>query len=124
MMCRKVLSLIISAIVVAPAVVSAYAQQAYQFGKCEVAQADREAALRALHITMPDGVNIAADVILPKDLSADTKLPTVLTQTRYWRATEGRQPGANDRNWINHGYAVVATDVRSLSANWPQRAKL
>jgi uncharacterized protein len=122
MVCRKVLSLIISAIVVAPAVVSGYAQQAYQFGKCEVAHADREAALRAVYITMPDGVKIAADVILPRDLPAETKLPAVLTQTRYWRATEGRQPTGADRYWINQGYAVVNTDVRGTGASfgrWP-----
>ena len=124
MMYHKVLSLITSTMLIASTSVASYAQQAYQFGKCEMAPGNKEPALRAVYITMPDGVKIAADVILPKDLSADTKLPTVLTQTRYWRATEGRQPGANDRNWINHGYAVVATDVRSLSANWPQRAKL
>jgi uncharacterized protein len=87
MMCRKVLSLIISTMLVASTGVASYAQQAYQFGKCEVAPANKEVALSAVYITMPDGVKIAADVILPRDLSADTKLPTILTQTRYWRAT-------------------------------------
>jgi X-Pro dipeptidyl-peptidase (S15 family) len=102
--------------------VASYAQQAYQFGKCDVAPANREAALRSVYIAMPDGVKIAADVILPRDLTADAKLPAVLTQTRYWRATEGRQPTGADRYWINHGYAVVNTDVRGTGASfgrWP-----
>src|SRR5262245_50227674 len=111
-MFRKALSLIISAVIVASTVVIAYSQQAYQFGKCEVAPVNTEAALRAVYITMPDGVKLAADVVLPKDLSAGAKLPAVLTQTRYWRASEGDPPGGADRFWINHGYAVVNTDVR------------
>ena len=122
MMRRNVLSLIVFTVLVASAPVASYAQQAYQFGKCEVAPANKEAALRALHITMPDGVKIAADVILPRDLPAEAKLPTVLTQTRYWRATEGRQPTGADRYWINHGFAVVNTDVRGTGASfgrWP-----
>jgi len=118
----KALSLIISTMLAAQMSLASYAQQAYQFGKCEVAPANREAALRSVYIAMPDGVKIAADVILPRDLPADTKLPTVLTQTRYWRATEGRQPTGADRYWINHGYAVVNTDVRGTGASfgrWP-----
>src|SRR6266511_512665 len=71
MMRRNVLSLIVFTVLVASAPVASYAQQAYQFGKCEVAPANKEAALRALHITMPDGVKIAADVILPRDLPAE-----------------------------------------------------
>src|SRR5262245_57565484 len=117
-MCRKSLSFIISIMLVASTCIASYAQQAYEFGKCELSPSNKDAALRAVYITMPDGVKIAADVILPKDLSADTKLPTMLTQTRYWRATEGRQPGANDRSWVNHGYAVVATDVRGTGASF------
>jgi uncharacterized protein len=118
MMCRKVLSLIISTMLVASTGVASYAQQAYQFGKCEVAPANKELALSAVYITMPDGVKIAADVILPRDLSVDTKLPAILTQTRYWRAPEGRQPSVESRYWINHGYAIVSTDVRGTGASF------
>src|SRR5262245_42145001 len=117
-----VLSLIISTLLIAPTGIASYAQQAYQFGKCDVAPANKEAALGAVYITMPDGVKIAADVILPRDLPADTKLPAVLTQTRYWRATEGRQPTGADRYWINYGFAVVNTDARGTGASfgrWP-----
>jgi putative CocE/NonD family hydrolase len=122
MMFRKAASLIVSAMLVSSVSVASYAQQAYQFGKCEVTPANKEATLRAVYITMPDGVKIAADVVLPKDLSNGAKLPAVLTQTRYWRATEGRPPGGADRFWINHGYAVVNTDVRGTGASfgrWP-----
>jgi len=119
---RKTLKLIISSLLVAPVSVASYAQQAYQFGKCEVAAANKEPSLRAVYVTMPDGVKLAADVILPKDPSAGAKLPAVLTQTRYWRAAEGRPPSGADRFWINHGYAVVNTDVRGTGASfgrWP-----
>src|SRR5262245_8361681 len=121
-MCRKSLSFIISIMLVTSTCIASYAQQAYEFGKCELSPSNKDAALRAVYITMPAVVNIAAYLRVPKDLSADTKLPTMLTQTRYWRATEGRQPGANDRSWVNHGYAVVATDVRGTGASfgrWP-----
>src|SRR6185295_13577996 len=37
------------------------------------------------HITMRDGVKIAVDIMLPKGLGKDAKLPTILDITRYWR---------------------------------------
>jgi len=82
MMRRNVLSLIVFTVLVTSAPVASYAQQAYQFGKCEVAPANKEAALRALHITMPDGVkgdlhyrrNAAGDS--PQDLQRTAILQT------------------------------------------------
>ena len=44
------------------------------------------------YITVRDGVKIAADIHLPEGLSSDNKIPCVLIQTRYWRATRFRIP--------------------------------
>ena len=45
---------------------------------------------QAVYITMRDGVRIAADALLPKGLPPGEKIPTILYQTRYWRAREYR----------------------------------
>jgi putative CocE/NonD family hydrolase len=91
---------------------------------------------QSVYIPMRDGVRIAADVVLPKDLPADVRIPALLSQTRYWRATELRapfkwfiKPGAVDPIYrgfepffTSHGYAVVVVDVRGTGASfgtWP-----
>ncbi|HME54738.1 MAG TPA: CocE/NonD family hydrolase [Candidatus Lokiarchaeia archaeon] len=40
----------------------------------------------SIYIPMSDGVKIAAEIILPKELPEGTRLPALLVQTRYWRA--------------------------------------
>ena len=84
---------------------------------------------QAIYITMRDGVKIAADVLLPKGLPADEKAPTILYQTRYWRARE-YQPGlswidhffnAPLRFFTSHGYALVLVDVRGTGASFGAR---
>ena len=45
-----------------------------------------------IHITMRDGVKIAATICLPYGITAEDKLPTLLYQTRYWRAAKLRLP--------------------------------
>ncbi len=80
------------------------------------------------YITVRDGVKIAATICLPKGLSSDTKLPTVLTQTRYWRAMELRIPfrwildsmvtnTPNPEVVTCRGYALIYTDVRGTGAS-------
>ena len=44
---------------------------------------------RSFYLTMRDGVKIAVQLVLPKDLPADQKIPAVLVMTRYWRARQG-----------------------------------
>ena len=39
---------------------------------------------------MRDGVKIAVDLYLPHDLDPEKKIPTIMHQTRYWRAIEYR----------------------------------
>ncbi|MHA1147746.1 MAG: CocE/NonD family hydrolase [Promethearchaeota archaeon] len=79
------------------------------------------------YITMRDGVKIAAEVLLPKKLPSIRKLPTILIQTRYWRAVELKKPfswlvkfATNPlycKNMVKYGFAVVETDVRGTGAS-------
>lgn len=88
------------------------------------------------YVTMRDGVDIAVEVFLPKGLVEDKKIPALLNQTRYWRATELRSPfkwfmDADNLNprfkdfkpyFTSHGYALVYIDVRGTGASfgsWP-----
>ena len=73
------------------------------------------ATTRALYIPMRDGVKIALDVLLPARLTEGERIPTILLQTRYWRAFEF-QAGGSWLDWarsepfrffVSHGYAVV-----------------
>ena len=40
------------------------------------------------YIAMRDGVKIAVEVWLPANLAPGERIPTLLSQTRYWRATK------------------------------------
>jgi predicted acyl esterase len=42
---------------------------------------------RSFYLPMRDGVRLAVDLYLPKDLPAGEKLPALLVQSRYWRRT-------------------------------------
>ncbi|MCA9453626.1 MAG: hypothetical protein KC584_13510, partial [Nitrospira sp.] len=42
------------------------------------------------YLTMRDGVKIAVDVYLPAGLKPGHTIPTLLHQTRYWRAIDYR----------------------------------
>lgn len=70
---------------------------------------------RSIYLTMRDGVRIAIDVVLPKNLPATEKLPTIMNMTRYWRSRQGDQPGT----WFpSHGYARVMVDARGTGASF------
>jgi len=84
--------------------------------------------LDSTYITVRDGVKIAATICLPKGLSPDGKIPTLLTQTRYWRAMELRIPfrwlfdsmitnAPNPEIVTSRGYALIYTDVRGTGAS-------
>jgi len=88
----------------------------------------------SLYITMRDGVKIAATICLPKELSKNDKIPTLLVQTRYWRAYNLRIPFRWVLNEVlylestptpeiftSHGYAVVFIDVRGTGASFGTR---
>ena len=83
------------------------------------------------YIPMRDGVKIAADVLLPKKLPNNKTLPTVLIQTRYWRAIELKKPfkwlvkfATNPiycKKMVKYGFAVVETDARGTGASYGTR---
>jgi putative CocE/NonD family hydrolase len=88
------------------------------------------------YLTLRDGVRLAVQVILPRNLPSGTRLPALLSQTRYWRAMALRPPlswflRGEDLNpdwrpfnpfFTGHGYALVKVDVRGTGASfgtWP-----
>lgn len=83
---------------------------------------------RSFYVTMRDGVKIAIDVVLPKNLPPYEKIPTLMIQTRYWRATEIRapfrwfqKPVEFLRFFTSYGYALALVDVRGSGASFGTR---
>jgi len=83
---------------------------------------------RSLYVTMRDGVKIAIDVVLPKNLPSNAKIPALMIQTRYWRATEMRVPFKWFQKpdefllfFTSYGYAVILVDVRGTGASFGTR---
>lgn len=77
----------------------------------------KETSTQSLYLTMRDGVKIAVDVVLPKVLHAGARIPTIVEQTRYWRARKGQKPNDYQLFFTSHGYAVVWVDVRGTGAS-------
>ncbi|MHA1379786.1 MAG: CocE/NonD family hydrolase [Candidatus Helarchaeota archaeon] len=89
-------------------------------------------SMESQYIVMRDGVKIAIDIYLPKNLPLDRKVPTVLVQTRYWRSFRYKIPF----RWLlkpprmpiivkmltSYGFAVVWTDVRGTGASFGTRS--
>lgn len=83
----------------------------------------------SLYLTMRDGVKIAIQVVLPKNLSPTEKIPTLLLQTRYWRFRDMQFPFERFnpiaeflRVFTGYGYGIVLVDVRGTGASfgvWP-----
>ena len=87
---------------------------------------------QSLYVPMRDGVKLAVEVVLPKNLPAGTRIPALLSQTRYWRAMELRAPfkwflkpeylNPDFRDFqpffTSHGYALVTVDVRGTGASF------
>lgn len=77
---------------------------------------------------MRDGVKIAVDLHLPDHVSKETKLPTILHQTRYYRSYMLRWPFSliipNDlyaairRRFLQARYAWMSVDVRGSGASY------
>ena len=92
--------------------------------------------VQSLYIPMRDGIGLATEVVLPGNLPSHAQIPALLTQTRYWRASELRAPfkwflDADSLDphfrdfrpfFTSHGYALVVVDVRGTGASfgtWP-----
>jgi putative CocE/NonD family hydrolase len=101
------------------------------FGKAEATWKPkyRGFTTKSVYLTMHDGVKLAVDIQLPKGLASDAKIPSLILQTRYWRANDVRPPF----KWFQKqseaievftcgGYALVFVDVRGTGAScgvWP-----
>jgi putative CocE/NonD family hydrolase len=83
---------------------------------------------KSLYIPMRDGVRLAVDVFLPREVAEGKKVPTILNQTRYYRAWKLRFPlnlflpdsqytGLRKR-LLKTGYAWVSVDVRGTGASF------
>lgn len=81
------------------------------------------------YVPMDDGVRLAVNVYLPKGVRKDGKLPTILYQTRYWRAVGFKwpfnwfmkmvpsTPNFDPLDFVRYGYALVTVDVRGSGAS-------
>jgi len=77
---------------------------------------------------MRDGVKIAIDLNLPRDLPTGEKIPAILIMARYWRSFELRmeQPGKTPMGprpaiadfLTSYGYAVITVDARGTGASF------
>ncbi len=73
-------------------------------------------SLRSLYVPMKDGVRIALDVVLPKNLPAGRKIPALLMMTRYWRSRPSDD--ITKRFFARYGYAFVTGDSRGTGASF------
>ena len=109
------------------------AHRQIQFGMLEgPAPQYKGLTTQSVYVTMRDGVKLAVEVILPKNLPSDARIPALLQQTRYWRTMELRAPfkwflKPEDLNpatrgfksfFTGRGYALVLVDVRGSGASF------
>jgi len=81
------------------------------------------------YLTMRDGVRIAVDIYLPRDIAATDKLPAILHQTSYHRSHAFRWPlglfldgpGGLVELFVSRGYAWIDVDVRGSGASFGTR---
>lgn len=75
-----------------------------------------DASLRSVYVPMSDGVRIAIDIVMPKDLPAGKKIPAILMMTRYWRSRPNDD--LTKRFFARHGYAFITGDSRGTGASF------
>jgi putative CocE/NonD family hydrolase len=90
--------------------------------KCILPQAAPEADVvrRSFYVEAEDHTQLAVDVFTSAKTAQDTKVPTLFTATRYWRARDGAPLNELQRRWVAAGYAVVNADVRGTGASFGQ----
>ena len=94
---------------------------------------DFEYTSLSLYLEMEDGVKLAVTVYRPSG-EQDKRYPTILHQTRYWRAIEYRWPlsmfqddlprglmGTYAMRFLQNGYAWIDVDVRGSGASFGSR---
>jgi len=81
------------------------------------------------YVTMRDGVQLAVSIWLPKDLRSERRTYTsILTTTRYWRATALQQNTLEHQSYyslasylLTLGYVLVTVDARGSGASFGSR---
>lgn len=92
----------------------------------------KDNSLSSRYLEMRDGVRIAIDLYLPKELRKETRLPAILYQTRYYRRfvynrlvrrflTHRDETLQMFKEFARNGYAVVCIDVRGTGASFGNR---
>lgn len=85
-------------------------------------------ATTSRYLNMPDGVQIAVDIMLPAGIGPAERLPTLMLMARYWRSMELRMPSPPKRapigprentvdEFVRRGFAIVAMDARGTGAS-------
>ena len=104
---------------------------AHDWDDYKIAKPARRSKIKttSFYLTMRDGVKIAVDLHLPKNLPAGTKLPTIFRATRYVRSIELRWPISIFlwpkkelvQRFLGNGYAWVDVDARGSGASFGVR---
>ncbi|HEX2486455.1 MAG TPA: CocE/NonD family hydrolase [Myxococcota bacterium] len=90
---------------------------------------------RSFYVPMRDGVRLAVDLLLPRDLPPGARVPALLHQGRYWRSVSLRGParvmfdrverhgqlGPFKAFFVQHGYAWLDVDTRGSGASFGTR---
>jgi hypothetical protein len=78
----------------------------------------QEVQVSSFYVAMRDGVRIAVEVLLPKGLPADRKLPALFKISSFGRAAQDGSIAGEDRFWVQHSYARVLIDQRGTGASF------
>ena len=78
----------------------------------------QEVQASSVYVPLRDGVRVAIDVLLPKGLPAERKLPALFRISRFGRAAQDGSISQEDRFWVQHGYARVLIDERGTGASF------
>ena len=84
------------------------------------------------YVSVRDGIKLAVDIHLPEGCPADTRLPTLVIFTPYYRRFVLQPPEADGIEaspntcvyrdfFVPHGYALVVVDVRGTGASFGTR---
>jgi uncharacterized protein len=88
------------------------------FSAPAVAPEFREVESTSLYLPMHDGTRIAVDLLLPKELPPQSRIPALFKIARFGRAPLDGSIAAEDRFWVAHGFARVLIDERGTGASF------
>ena len=103
---------------VEPTPASAAAAPQTPFIALDVKSEFQEIQRSSLYVPMRDGLRIAVDVLLPKALRDEQKVPTLFKIARFGRASLDGKISEEDIFWVQHGFARVLIDERGTGASF------